>query len=42
MEQIDYELKILELEQRNKFLRTEYSWVWKLYRELREKVSVNV
>lgn len=40
MEQIDYELKILTLEQRNEFLSTEYRWIWQKYCELRKEIMM--
>lgn len=38
METINLELRIWELEQRNKFLEAEYKWVWELYKDTREKL----
>lgn len=37
MEKIDYKLRILELEQRNKFLKSEYDYLWEQFKKLAKK-----
>lgn len=35
MESINLELQIIELKERNKFLESEYKWIWELYKDTR-------
>ena len=38
MKKIDYEFRILELEERNKYLESEYKWLWEQFkRAVKEK-----
>jgi len=42
MEKINYELKILELEERNKFLKEEYDFLWEQFKRLAKKEEIAV